>query len=85
MLARFVNWSVVFVEAIFQSSFTFSCMLLISAFALNHVNRVFRVTCNVVSNRSCFACRVECVRNKLLEYVGARTTMTRANINPAPN
>ena len=85
MLAGFVNWSAVFVEAIFQSSFSFSCILLISAFALNHVNRVFRVACNVVSNRSCFACRVECVRNKFLEYVGARTTMTRANINPPPN
>ena len=29
--------------------------------ALYHVNDVFRVTVNVISDRSCFACSVECV------------------------
>ena len=33
-----------------------------TAYGLNHVNKVFRVAGNVVSNRSCFDCGVECVR-----------------------
>ena len=36
-----VNWSAVFVEAIFKSSFSFSHILLVTAFALNQVNTVF--------------------------------------------
>ena len=31
-----------------------------------------------MSSRSCFACGVECVRSKPVEYVGARRTMTAA-------
>ena len=32
----------------------------------------------MVSNGSCFACRVECVRSKSVGYVGALRTMTAA-------
>ena len=31
-----------------------------------------------MSNRSCFACGVECVRSKSVGYIGARRTMTVA-------
>ena len=31
-------------------------------------------------NRSCFACGVECERNKRFGYVGARRTMTACGI-----
>ena len=67
-----------FVEATFKSSFSFSYVLFMTAFALNHVDRVFRVAGNVVSNRSCFTCRGECVRSKSVGYEGARRTMTPA-------
>ena len=40
-----------------------------TAFALNHVNTVFRAKGNVVSKRSCFVCRMECVRSRLVGYV----------------
>ena len=46
-----------------------------TAFALNRVITVFRVAGNVVSNRFCFACGVECVRSKSVGYVGARSTI----------
>ena len=36
-----VIWSAVFVEAIFKSSFSFSYILFVTAFAVNHVNMVF--------------------------------------------
>ena len=42
--------------------------------------KVYRVAGNVLSNRSCFACRVECVRSKPVRCVGARRTMTAAFI-----
>ena len=70
-----VNWSAVFVETIFESSFSFSCILFTTAFALNHVNKVFRAV-NVMSNGSCFACGLECVRSKSILYVGARRATT---------
>ena len=43
-------WSVLFVEAIFESSLCFSSYRL-TGFALNPVNKVFRVGDNMVSNR----------------------------------
>ena len=49
-----------------------------AAFAQNHVNKVFRVAGNVVSNRSCFPCGVECVSSKPVRYAGARKTITAA-------
>ena len=50
------------VEAVFESSFGFSLHILFGAVvALNHVDDVFEVTDNVLSDRSGFACRVECV------------------------
>ena len=55
----------VFVEAVIESSLYFSYILLVTASALNHVDKVFRVTGNVVSNRFfCFACGMQCVRSK---------------------
>ena len=39
-----------------------------------------KVSGNVVSNRSCFACGVERERNKRVGYVGARRTMTSCRI-----
>ena len=52
-----------FVEAVFESSFGFTYVLFGAVVALYHVNDVFRVTvkCNVISDRSGFACSVECV------------------------
>ena len=47
--------------AIFESSFSVSYMLCVAAFALNHVNKVFKVADNVVSNSSRVAGGVECV------------------------
>ena len=67
-----------FVEAIFESSFSFSYILFVTAFALNYGNTIFRVAGNVVSNRSCFACEMECVRRKPVGYVGTRRTMAAA-------
>ena len=41
-----------FVEAVFKSSFGFTYVLFGALFALYHVNDVFRVTVNVISDRS---------------------------------
>ena len=57
---RVVNWSAVFVEAAFESSFGFTYVLFGAVVALYHVNDVFVVTVNVISDRSGFACSVEC-------------------------
>ena len=43
MLVGLSTESAVFLEAILESSFCFAYMLFVTAFALNHVNRVFRV------------------------------------------
>ena len=66
-----VNWSAVSVKAIIESSLCFSYILSVTAFAMNHINKSFRVAGDVVSNRSqsCFACGMECVRGKLVGYV----------------
>ena len=56
-----VNWSAVFVETVFESSFGFTYVLFGAVVALYHVNGVFRVTVNVISDRSGFASSVECV------------------------
>ena len=65
-----------FVEAIFKSTFSFSYVLFATAFALNHVNKVFRVAGNVVSNGAGSACGVECVRSESVGCAGARRTIT---------
>ena len=58
----FVSRSTMFVEAVLESSFGFSYVLFVTTIALYHVNNVFRVTVNVMMNRSCFACsRVKCI------------------------
>ena len=56
-----VNWSAVFVETVFESSFGFTYVLFGAVVALYHVNDVFGATVNVISDRSGFACSVECV------------------------
>lgn len=61
-VVELVNWSAVF----------FFDTLFVTAFAFNHVYKAFRVAVNVVSNWSCFACGMECVRSKPDGYVGTR-------------
>ena len=56
-----VNWAAVFVETVFESSFGFTYVLFEAVVVLYHVNDVFRVTVDVMSDRSGFTCRVECV------------------------
>ena len=68
----------IYVDAIFESSFSFYYISFVTSFALNHVNKVFRVSGNVESKRSCFACGMECVRTKPVGYVGALRTMASA-------
>ena len=62
-----------FVKAIFESSFCYS---------FNRVNNVCRVVDNAVSNRSCFACAMQCVRSKLVGYVSGSRTMAAALKEP---
>ena len=51
-----------FVEAVFEMSFGFTYVLFGAVVALYHGNDVFRVTVNMISDRSGFACcSVECV------------------------
>ena len=62
-------WSAVFVEAVFESSFGFTYVLFGAVVASYHVNDVFEVTINVISDRSGFACSVECVRRLSVGHV----------------
>ena len=55
-----VNGSAVFVEAVFESSFRFTCVLFGAVVALYHVDYVFGVTVDVMSDKSGFASSVEC-------------------------
>ena len=50
-----------FVEAVFKSSFGSTYVLFGALVALCHVYDVFRVTVNMISDGSGFACSVECV------------------------
>ena len=49
-------------ESSFPTSFSFTSALFGAVVALYHVNDVFGVTVNVISDRLRFACSVECVR-----------------------
>ena len=49
-------------ESSFPTSFSFTSALFGAVVTLYHVNDVFGVTVNVISDRSGFACSVECVR-----------------------
>ena len=60
-----------FVETVFKSSFGFSYVLFVTAFALYHVYNVFRVTVNVMINGSSFAGRMKCVGVEFDSYVFA--------------
>ena len=64
-----VNCSAVFVKAVFESSVSFTSALFGTVVALYHVNDVFGVTVNVISDRPGFACSVECVRKFVPRYV----------------
>ena len=46
---------------VFKSSFGFTDVLFRAVVALYHVNDVLRVTVDVMSDRSGFTCRLECV------------------------
>ena len=60
-----------FVGTVFKSSFGFSYVLFVTAFALYHVYNVFRVTVNVMINGSSFAGRMKCVGVESDSYVFA--------------
>ena len=47
-------------ESSFPTSFSFTSALFGAVVALYHVNNVFGVTVNVISDRPGFACSVEC-------------------------
>lgn len=64
-----------FVEAIFDTSFCFSYVLLGTTFALKHVYKIFRVTVDVVSNKSCFIRGVDWVRGKPVGFASSRRTI----------
>ena len=49
------------VETVFESSFGFTYVLFRAVVALYHKNDDFGVAVNVISDRSGFACSVECV------------------------
>ena len=54
-----LKWSL---RSSFPTSFSFTSALFGAVVTLYHVNDVFGVTVNVISDRSGFACSVECVR-----------------------
>ena len=58
-----------FAEAVFESSFGFTYVFFGAVVASYRVNDVFGVTINVISDRSGFACSVECVRRLSVRYV----------------
>ena len=60
-----------FVKTVFKLSFCFSYVLFVAAFAVHHVNNVFRVTVYMMSNMSCFAGRMKCVTCTSVCYVVA--------------
>ena len=74
-VSLFVNYSAKFVEAIFKSSISFFCVLLVTTVALYHVNDVFRVAVDVMINTSCFTGRIKCIIGKSVRYVVARQTV----------
>ena len=51
-----------YVEVVFESSFSFTSALFGAVVASYHVNDVFGVTVNVISDRPGFTCSVECAR-----------------------
>ena len=60
-----------FVETVFMSSFGFSYVLFVTAFALYHVYTVFSVAVNVIINGSSSAGRMKCVGVESDSYVFA--------------
>ena len=60
-----------FVKTVFKSSFCFSCVLLVAAVAVYHVNNIFRVTVYMMSNMSSFGGRMKCVAGTSVCYVVA--------------
>ena len=70
-VSLFVNRSAMFVEAVFKSTFGFSYVLFVTVVTLYHVDNVFGVAVNVMSNKSSFASRNKCIINKSVVYVVA--------------
>ena len=50
-----------------------------TAIALYHVNNVFRVTVNVMMNRSCFARRIKCIASEPVGYIVACQAVVTAS------
>ena len=69
-----------FVEAVFESSFGFTYVLFGAVVALYHLNDVFGVKVNVISDRSGFACSVECLRSFSVRYVFTSETVFSARV-----
>ena len=59
----FVNRSVMFVEAVFKSTFGFFYVLFVTVVTLYHVDNVFGVAVNVMINKSSFASGTKCIRD----------------------
>ena len=53
--------------------------LLVTTIALYHVNNVFRVTVNVMMNRSCFARRIKCIASEPVCYIFARQAVVSSS------
>ena len=70
-VSLFVNWSAMFVEAVFKSTFGFSYVLFVTVVTLYHVDNVFGVAVNVMINKSSFASRTKCIFSKSVVYVVA--------------
>ena len=54
-VSSFVNRTTMFVNTVFESTFSFPYVLFVTAVALYHVNDVFGVAFNVLINTSSFA------------------------------
>ena len=71
-VSLFVNRSVMFVEAVFKSTFGFSYVLFVTVVTLYHIDNVFGVAINVMINKSRFAGKIKRIHNKSVVYVTAR-------------
>ena len=75
-----VNRSVMFVEAVFKSTFGFSYVLFVTVVTLYHVDNVFGVAVNVMINKSSFAGRIKCIHSsKSVVYVTCKENTNEMN------
>ena len=57
-----VNWPALFVETVFKSSFSFTAVPIREVVVLYHLSDVFRVTVDVMGDRSGFTCSGMCMK-----------------------